>query len=32
MPCASSAWHITGSQDTVAARLTWSATQAAART
>jgi hypothetical protein len=22
-PCAASAWHITGSQDTVAARLTW---------
>ena len=31
VPCAASARHITGSQDTVAARLTWPATQAAAR-
>ncbi len=31
MPCASSAWHIIRSQDTVAVRLTSAATQAAAR-
>ena len=30
-PRASSAWHITGSQDTMAERLTWLATHAAAR-
>src|SRR5262252_6512084 len=30
MPRASSAWHITGSQATVAVRLTWPAAQAAA--
>ncbi len=30
-PCALSAWHMTGSQATTAVRLTWPATQAAAR-